>query len=61
MNVDSLVKEAFGEDAKMLSSVEMEKGASSRRYFRLTLEGPKAPPSAVLMALPEETMMMTNA
>ena len=56
MNLDSMVAEAFGSDARIVEKVEMEKGASSRRYFRLSLRGSGAPSSAVLMVLPDDAL-----
>ena len=46
------IRAAFGGDAKALNLAPLAGDASSRRYFRVTLAGAKAPPTAVVMALP---------
>jgi len=53
MNLENLIRRAFGNSANLLSSVEMERGASTRRYFRLSL-GHAEFSTAVLMALPDD-------
>ncbi|MGH7931083.1 MAG: aminoglycoside phosphotransferase family protein, partial [Candidatus Binatia bacterium] len=48
------IRALFGTDAKMLSLAPLAGDASSRRYFRVGLAAAKAPPSAIVMALPAE-------
>ena len=63
MSLQKLIEEAFGDGTRMRERIEMEKGASSRRYFRLTLDGaPKVPhESVVQMVLPEDAMKSDEA
>ncbi|MBN2804548.1 MAG: phosphotransferase [Deltaproteobacteria bacterium] len=57
MDLETLVKKTFGIDAEIISKTEMEKGASSRRYFRIELKGLTAPSTAVVMQLPKDPMV----
>jgi aminoglycoside/choline kinase family phosphotransferase len=57
LDLDNLVKQAFGEQTVITDKTEMDKGASSRRYYRISLKGINAPETAVLMELPSDAMM----
>ncbi|NLN62507.1 MAG: phosphotransferase [Myxococcales bacterium] len=50
MNVHALVQQAFGSEVAVMRQLEMPHGASTRRYFRLMLQGAPCA-SAVLMWL----------
>lgn len=63
MTLQYLIHEAFGTETRLAKREEMEKGASSRRYFRLTLNGasPSVPRQIVQMALPDDAMKSDEA
>ncbi|MBN2716632.1 MAG: phosphotransferase [Deltaproteobacteria bacterium] len=63
MLLNQLIEQAFGADTRITARTEMEKGASSRRYFRLTLEGDGTalPPNVVQMVLPDDAMKSDEA
>lgn len=59
MMPQKLIDEIFQKPTTVLARTEMEKGASSRRYFRITVDA--APPSLVQMVLPEDSMKSDEA
>ncbi|MBN2529208.1 MAG: phosphotransferase [Deltaproteobacteria bacterium] len=63
MTLHVLIKEAFGQNTSLLSRTEMEKGASSRRYFRVILSsnGADTPQNVVQMVLPYDAMKSDEA
>lgn len=63
VTLQHLVREAFGQETSVALREEMEKGASSRRYYRLTLNGasPAVPGRIVQMALPDDAMKSDEA
>jgi aminoglycoside/choline kinase family phosphotransferase len=57
---DALVRERFGTRTAVRSVVALAGDASTRRYARLRLEGPGAPPSVVAMLLADRGIALSS-
>jgi len=60
-NTAAAIRSHFGEDAAVSQLQRIPGQASNRRYFRISLTGGKAPPTAILVQLPEDTFASDEA
>ena len=54
------IRASFGNHARLLSLSPLAGDASSRRYYRVLLEGPRAPRSAILMELQGSSLPLSS-
>lgn len=54
------IQAAFGGPARLLSIAPLAGDASSRRYYRVLLEGPRVPPSVVVMQLAGSSLPLSS-